>query len=187
MSGNKKRNAAYYYEPTEEEYAVYSAVLNDFYDQNDKPRLLVINDYTMPVSVGTPWERVDSFSSIDIANNSLVGINKRISISKIGKDTLEDFERKNVNSSPLYYRFLLTHKYLLRSANERETTSRQFRWEFRLRYPGSSFVALSRAGFNKKGNRAMVLSRGSMVGYLLTLKKIDGNWGISDRLMLWLI
>ncbi|MCP4148377.1 MAG: hypothetical protein GY757_11560 [bacterium] len=184
MSGNKKRDAAYYCEPTEEEYAVYSAVLNEFYGQNDKVQLIIINDHTVPVFVG---KGVESFARLDIKGNFLVGISKRIGISKIGKDTLEDFERKNYNSSPLYYRFLLTRKYLLRSARERKTISRRFGREIRLRYPHSSYVAFSRAGVNKKGNSALVYLKSSLDGCLLILKKIDGNWTISEHLLLWLI
>lgn len=160
---------------TAEEYAVYSALLNEITQSpNDgKPvKLLVVNDRTEgPGKMCLP-EVVAKW-------------NKEIQADEL-KPILSDLLIKNEQRYSLSGQFKLTRHLVL--INE-ETISEIFKkrgyegWsEFYRKYPNSSgYITFSRVGFNKERTKAFIYREtgcGSLCGYggYILLNKENGKW-----------
>ncbi|MCP4155727.1 MAG: hypothetical protein GY757_48830 [bacterium] len=189
---DKNGETCFSYEPDGEEYAVYSALINRYCDSSDGGSLLTIKDHTVAVFVKFRWDPYEFFEYIAKngsfrMSNSGGESTKEINIRDIGKDTLDDFGRKNIYSSPLYYQFRLNIKYLLIGEKERTFIRGKTYLAFRARYPNSRNVSVSRVGLNKKRDIALVYYSNSLAGYLMILKKINGRWVVKGYKQLWMV
>ncbi|MCP4157840.1 MAG: hypothetical protein GY757_59570 [bacterium] len=174
------------YEPEKEEYAVYSAAVNRCYGFPGRKNLLLIAKETAPAYINHSWSRHNLFLSITKEGSFLPGNNDRkISVSTIGQDTLEDFELKNQNQSPLHYQFNLRYNYLLIGKKEMNYISNSLIGDFQARPPKIYYLELSRVGFNKERNIAVVLICELGGSSLLVLNKINGKWIFTDGIGIW--
>lgn len=154
----------------EEEYAVYSALLNDGGPHTKTDRLLVIIDQP------SPWV---SFS--DEENDKFYADLKKSS-SVLMSETVDDLQAKNKEHYTLTRRFNTKSQYVLISEKEMKDFFKQGvgdGWgKFYKKYPGSGgFLTFSRVGFNADKTQALVYhaySCGGLCGggtYYLLIKK----------------
>lgn len=167
-----------------EEYAVYSALLNEIKQSpNDgkEVKLLVVNERTEgPKKMCLP-EEVAKWA-------------KEIQADEL-KPLLADLLIKNEKRYHLSEQFKLTRQLLL--INE-EAVSEIFKrrgyegWdEFYRKYPNSSgYITFSRIGFNKEKTKAIIYREagcGSLCGYggYILLNKENGEWKVANGYNCW--
>ena len=155
-----------------EEYAVYSALINQFHCDDGKVILI--------------QSRTERFydSSTDEAKfikDDLPPDTRRA--------TLDNYKSVGLQTKELARRFALNNTYLLISDEERRQSfaNMKSRQEFDQKYPNSTSITLfSRVGFNKNFDEALVYSWGYCGGdcggggYYL-LRKENGFWKLKDE------
>jgi hypothetical protein len=160
----------------EEEYAVYSALINSSTDDENVNRLLIIVDQPS-AWVGMIDEERDSFYE-DIIKSS----------PALMKETVSDLKAKNKEHHRFTRRLDIKRRYVLVSEKEIEdlfSNDVNGGWEeFYRKYPKTrGFATFSRVGFNAEKTQALVYqahSCGGLCGggsYML-LTKTNGVWTI---------
>jgi hypothetical protein len=175
----------------QEEYDVYSFLVNDRSDSENDP-ITIISDSTVPVHfIDMPLGY--SHSNIFRTRYYIPGFDGKIYIAEIGEDTLADFEQKNQHPSLLDYKFNIKEKYLLFSHEEYMDMDPlgPFWYKFDSRYPNSSgILSYSRVGFNCTRDKAIVYESwwaGSTAGSgrIILLIKVNGVWTLKNGVLLW--
>lgn len=158
-------------EPVEdEEFHIYSLVLTaqDYVDRHK--RLLVIRDQTSVLPA----------PSLDLSK------------MRLSQQTIDDYTRKNRNSTPLAPELKVPVKYRLVSSSEIEALFQNpaIGWDqFYSRFSGAKgLVALSRVGFDSTRSEALLhvsigcgLTCGN--GQLISLSKRKGRWHVRSRMI----
>lgn len=157
----------------DEEYAVYSALINGNTGDENINRLLVIKDKPS-AWVGSLEEEKNTFYE-DLLKSSSVLL----------KETVDDLRAKNKETHRFTRRFDIKRQYILVSEKEIDDIFKKGGgwWEeFYRRYPETrGFVTFSRVGFNVDKTQALVYqshSCGGLCGgggYVL-LVKVNGVW-----------
>jgi hypothetical protein len=160
---------------TAEEYAVYSALLNEIKvspQDGKEVKLLVINDQTEGPDKRCFPEEIARWDD-------------RIRANEL-KRLLENLMEKNRSSKSLHMKFGVNKKYvLLKSQNYSsifENIALDGWTDFYKKYPASSgYITFSRVGFNSDGTKAVIyreVSCGGLCGYggYILLSKDNGAW-----------
>ena len=157
----------------DEEYAVYSALINENTSDENINRVLVIKDQPT-VWVGSLDEEKNTFYDDLLKSSSL-----------LLEETVDDLRAKNKETHAFTRRFDIKRRYVLVSEKEIEDIFKEGGgwWEeFYRRYPESrGFATFSRVGFNADKTQALVYqahSCGGLCGgggYVL-LVKVNGVW-----------
>lgn len=160
------------------DYVIYSVLIEKMYI-NERIKLIVIKDHT----------------GLHPPVNDLNGELKRVEskLTTISPETLNDFQEKNKESSPLEKAFKLSLPYVLFSEQEDKEIFQDARsWqEFYKRYPDSQgLITLSKVGFNKGMNQALVYIGNQRyglggAGYYVLLSKKNDIWSIQDMFGAW--
>lgn len=168
-----------------EEYAIYDAVIGKMFaggklsfDPRRRVKMLVIKDRTVSSPLGAR------------AGNEGEIVKRRF--SSISQETIDDYAAKNAKSHQLTKSFNVKLPYTLitREQIEQMFKRRPGGWdEFYKQFPDSGgYIALSRAGLNSTGNRALVyIGHGCETlcgsGHYLLLVKKDKKWIVQKRFM----
>jgi hypothetical protein len=164
-----------------EEYAVYSTLLNALYDGGHTDRIL-IRDHTS----------VDNLEYKAIAN-PLEGL--RLQIPLVQTETLDSFRDANAQSHPLDDRLRLPGRIGWISEREVEDYFRAGGggWQAfnRDHQNAGGFITLSRVGFNRNMNQALVYLASACgetcgLGSLVFLVKEGGSWRIKGTAAAWI-
>jgi len=155
-----------------EEYAVYSAVLNDlFVKDKDSVKLLTISGQT------SFYENVGYLDETTYEQRIQ---HLKQNYPSVSEETLFDYEAKQTQTFKLYPNFNLPVEYLLVNAKELEKSEG---------YAAKQMIRLSKVGFNREKNQAFVyveffcpLCGGS--NHLL-LEKENGLWKIKEDFGGW--
>jgi hypothetical protein len=156
-----------------EEYAVYSALINEFCANND--RIVLIQ------------ARTSSCYLYDGKTDEAEFIRDNLP-SAVSRDTLDDYKAVDRQIEVLTDNFVLNNRYLLLSEEERKQwfQSMERIRSFHEKYPRStSITLLSRVGFNHKMDEALVYRWGYCGGecggggYYL-FKKENGVWRLKQ-------
>jgi hypothetical protein len=162
---------------TNEEYNVYSALINSKY-MSDRIELIVIQDNTTTsITVGGDFDR-----------RYVRGM------PELQRETIENFKKINHQSYLLKRQFNLELNYILISQDEMKNIFKKgYEWDdFYKKYPNSSgIIILSRVGFNSQKDQALVyisrwIHRRSAAGYIVFLVKENNVWKIKERVMIWI-
>lgn len=178
-----------------EEYDVYSSLIegrNSDVKKYYNDEIIVIESTTVPIYISDDpnWAGLESISR---EGSYLRGFNKKISIFEIGRDTLEDFERKNLYPSTLSYQFDLKIKYLLCSSEESLELKRKgdYWQQFYTWYPDSRCkISFSRVGFNSDRTKAVVYHAWGVgplaaAGRFFFLAKVNNEWTVKKYITIW--
>jgi hypothetical protein len=169
---------------TAEEYAVYSAVLNEIKQSpNDgkEVKLLLVNDRTRgPQTMCLP-EEVAKWEN-GIKSDDL-------------KPMLADLLTRNTTPHSLRKQFKSSRRYVLLNAEALSGLFREKGYEgwgdFYRKYPNSSgYITFSRVGFNENGTRAIIYREtgcGALCGYggYILLNKENGDWKVATGYSCW--
>jgi len=160
---------------TAEEYAVYSALLNEIKvspKDGKEVKLLVINDHTKGPDKTCSPEEIDRWYD-------------RMIVVEL-KPLLENLMEKNRSSKSLHMKFGVNKKYVLFNAQNYSSIFENIEldgWtDFYKKYPASSgYITFSRVGFNSDGTKAVIyreVSCGGLCGYgdYILLSKDNGTW-----------
>lgn len=169
-----------------DEYEVLSALINDLY-VNDKVKSIVITTPTC----------CDTFK-MDDPNDEALKKMYREQLSPLSAETLEDFVAQNKQPAALENQFKLKIKYKVVPYVDIEKhfsgIDLERQWEvFYKKYRASAgFVRLSRVGFNKAKDQALVMTgwmAGSLrgEGHYVLLTKQDGSWKVSKKVATWMV
>lgn len=169
----------------EEEYAVYSALIQSLYANSAK--LLVIDNYTsgcVPVGNNAEGERAWQQSL------------NRLQLPKLQPKTLADFKSKARQCRTIEAKLTLPTKYILLSKPERQQifslSDTKKAWaNFQQKYAGASgYINLSNIGFNEDRTQALIntyrkcgVQCGSEKIVLLT--KVNGQWSVVATHKVW--
>jgi len=172
---------------TVEEYAVYSAMLNEIKvspDDGKEVKLLVINDQTKGPDKSCSPEEIDRWHDRLIPE----GIDRwydRLFVDEL-KPILENLMEKNRSSKSLHMKFSVSRKYVPLNAQNYSSIFENLDidgWtDFYKKYPASSgYITFSRVGFNSDGTKAVIyreVSCGGLCGYggYILLSKDNGAW-----------
>jgi len=157
-----------------EEYAVYSALINQFHCDDGKVILI--------------QTRTDRFYSYDGSTDEPKFIKDHLPPAT-SRATLDNYRSVGLQIKELARRSALNNTYLLISDEERRQSfaNMKSRQEFHQKYPNSISITLfSRVGFNKNVDEALVYSWGYCGGdcggggYYL-LRKENGFWKLKDE------
>jgi hypothetical protein len=159
-------------ESANEEYNVYSALLNSRFTDN-RIKLIVIEEQT----------QASKTSVEDYAKN----------IPDLQQETIDDFYKANQQSHKLERQFNLPFNYTLISQAELKNIFDSGGWDnFYKKYPNSpGITSLSGVGFNAQKNQALV-SIGTQshylagAGYIVLLAKENGIWRVKQQVMTWI-
>jgi hypothetical protein len=170
---------------TAEEYAVYSALLNEIKispHDGKEVKLLIINDQT---------EGLDKSCFPD----DIARWDGRIRADEL-KPLLENLIEKNRGSKSLDRKFSVNKKYVLLNAQNYSSIFKNIDldgWaDFYKKYSASSgYITFSRVGFNSDGTKAVIyreVSCGWLCGYggYILLSKDNGAWKEIDSYGCWM-
>jgi hypothetical protein len=159
-----------------EEYAVYSGLINSFESQPGVDILLVANQTTSTVPQDQELDEKE-FIKYHLPDAT-------------AKETLDDYKLSDSQPLNIAHRFAINRKYILISNQEARSyfENNNTRLRLRQKYPNSSgrITMLSRVGFNKRMNEALVYAWAYCGGdcggggYYL-LRKEDGVWTVKDK------
>lgn len=161
-----------------EEYAVYSAVINDWFIKNKGSRKLLLISNQTSFYGNKFYQAVYGDNYIQrTTSEQRVKFLKEIYLP-VDEETLLNYDSKKIQSNKLHRNFNLTVGYIL--ANEDDYKKYDDYWG----------ITLSRVGFNKERNHAFVFVEsccGVLGGYKdhLLLEKVDGNWKIKVVINDW--
>ncbi len=162
-----------------EEYAIYSALINEMY-VNERTKFLVVVDQTATESLITKGlERKDI----------------REMLSPVASSAVEAFIERSARRETLKASFDLKAKYVLLSHDKREEYFKPGVMEgwktLEEKYPGASgFIRLAGVGFNPERDEALTYVEhgcGQLCGtgtYVL-LRKSTKGWKVEKTVMLW--
>ena len=174
-----------------EEYAVYSALLNEMFVR-DGAKFLVISDLAM---------FQDKFGEQDLSLDEKLQRKKKYYPS-VENDTFLDFDAKSTQFSKLKSNFNLSVNYVLINEDEltknvlaneaeKEKNKRDGKYFLYVKYPDASgLISISKVGFNKEKNQAFVeveLTYCGLCGsgdYVL-LQKEQGIWKVKEIFNRW--
>ncbi len=170
---------------TAEDYAVYAAVVNDLGKPEDpeeawKDKEILIVDAT------TAQNDVKGRKGWGFRSNSK---------ATPGKETVADFEANASSTCPLTESFGNPQSYSIITHAEVDKffSSKRDGWgKFYKKYPkAAGFWDFSRPGFDTAHHEALIYLGhycGSLcgTGHLLFLTKENGQWKVTNRLMLWI-
>jgi hypothetical protein len=159
-----------------EEYAVYSGLINTFPSEKGVDLLLVANQ-TISTVPQEPEVDEKGFIKHNLPNETV-------------KETLDDYKLNDHQPLKIVNRLTVNRKYILLSNREAKSyfeNSSAF-LSFQEKYPNSSgrIIMLSRVGFNKKMDEALVYAWAYCGGdcggggYYL-LRKADGVWKVKEK------
>jgi len=173
----------------EEEYAVYSAVIEKYYIQ-DSARVklaLIFDDYpSRPSKICAKGGRESCAQQL--ADNEPF----RLNLPGLVYETIKDFRSRCADGAPrLTEKFKLSRPYkivALTDLPEHKADDVNFFWnELRKKYEGSAgLISFSRPGFNREATQALIqvgLSWGPLAGRGLyaQLEKTDGAWKVKNE------
>ncbi len=174
-----------------EEYAVYSALLNEMFVK-DGAKFLVISDYAM---------FQDKFGEQELSLNEKLQRKEKYYPS-VAEDTFIDFDAKSTQSSKLKSNFNLSVKYvlinedeltknILANEEEKEKDKKEGKYFLYDKYPDAGgLISFSKVGFNKEKNQAFVEVELTFCGlcgsgdYVL-LQKEQGIWKVKEIFNRW--
>ena len=165
-----------------DEYDVYSALINDIYVK-EKVKLIVITNPTC----------CDS-STMDLHSDSWRILLEEL--KPLSRDTLEVYASRNMQQVELERKFQLRAKYQVvpYSTVKKILTNIDFdeAWRrFYSRYPASGgYIRLSRVGFNKTSDQALVSTAWMCntlcgEGNFVVLVKQGGLWKVQQKVVTW--
>jgi hypothetical protein len=161
---------------SDEDYAVYSAVLND---ENYRDETVVISSFTSNETIN------DSFDDTDFLE---------VEFSDSTKDTVSDFKTKNKAKQKLGNFFTFGGKVFFLTQNEEKWMFvNPDGWnKFSQKYPGAKkLIKFSAVGFNRTRTQAIVYISVNCVvscsySNFIFLKKKDGKWILYQDVNLWI-
>jgi len=174
-----------------EEYAVYSALLNEMFVR-DRAKFLVISDRAM---------FKDNFGEQKLSLDEKLQRKKKYYPS-VANDTFLDFDTKSTQSSKLKSNFNLSVEYVLINEDEltknvlaneaeKEKDKRDGKYFLYEKYPDANgLISISKVGFNKEKNQAFVEVELTFCGlcgsgdYVL-LEKEQGIWKVKEIFNRW--
>jgi len=170
--------------PTDDEYEVLSALINEFYLTGEYKSIVITNPTCCEMEDvdfrGGGWKvYVDQLSPISF-------------------ETLEDYAARNKQPLSFERRFKLKTKYQIVPNADVEKLfpagMPEEGWKvFYSKYPGSNgYLKLSRVGFNKAKDQAFVSTgwiRGPRYGegHYVVLGKQNGSWKVLNRMGTWIV
>jgi uncharacterized protein YrzB (UPF0473 family) len=157
---------------TDDEYAVYSAILNDI--QRENKIIAVTDQTTQGFGGGSEFFTYDNKVSVEY------------------KEAFSNFDEKNKKKQKLTNNFNSTVKTVMISIKDEENLLRgNQRAKAYQKYANAyTFIQFSRVGFNKEHNKA-ILYYGTTCGPLcgggnnVFLEKVNGKWIIKHTVGLW--
>ena len=170
-------------DPTTDEYAVYSALIQTMYVKKGI-RTIVIAERTQFSKVN--WERREDYLKSILEE-----------LRPVSQETIEDFEKMNQQEVELASRLNLTVNYELldprRQPSGVKTPDESVKYwaQFFERYPDSpGIISLSRVGFSSGKDQAVVYVSnlcGDLCGkgYYVLLINSDKGWKVQKEMMLW--
>jgi hypothetical protein len=149
------------------------------FDTQSRIRMLVIEDKTT--------------GDASMAGENEAERLKRMFSSRISQEIIDDYVAKNAKSHQLTKSFDINLKYTLVPKEKIEQIFTGLESdEFHKQFPDSGgYIALSRAGLNKRGDQALVYMQhicGGLCGtghYILLVKK-DQGWRVEDTFRAWI-
>jgi len=169
---------------TAEEYAVYSALLNEIKvspHDGKEVKLLVINDQTEGPDKSCSPEEIDRWHD-RLIPKEIDRWYDRMIVDEL-KPLLENLMEKNRSSKSLHMKFSVNKKYILLNAQSAFEKIDLDGWtDFYKKYSASSgYITFSRVGFNSDGTKAVIyreVSCGWLCGYggYILLSKDNGAW-----------
>jgi len=169
-----------------EEYAVYSAVLEQIYPSS--PKMFVI------YSESSDREDLGE-NSVDYFEKNSASSQWGMSTVKLDKDMVKDYNDKNQKKYPMDKdSFSVDQEIVLLTEGESDAIFwGGGRWgEFNSKFPGSSgTIELSRVGFNNDKTEAILYfgnqqDRLMGQGFYLLLARNGDSWRIIDRCSIWI-
>ena len=171
-----------------DEYAVYSAVLNDRFSGEEVKRYVI------------------ALETNSDAKNAFIGYRHGLAPSgakrpEVDPETSKDFESKTRDASELANKFTLPVPYLLVSEatlrkifdNQKDGKPNEDAWhQFYKEYPGApGAISFTRVAFNTKRNQALlyVAHQSDFLGgsgRFLVLSKVGNSWKIKEEVIMWL-
>ncbi len=157
----------------QEEQAVYAAYFKD-----KAGPLVILQDTATDISPDSQQQTLEYIRS-DLEN--------------LSGETLEDYLYRNRQPSQLSADMQIGVDYVLLSEDELSAIFHQpDGWEiFNQKYPRSGYTVLSRVGFNRSLDQALIYA-GHMggplsgAGYYYLMEKINGQWELKDQVMVWI-
>lgn len=159
-----------------DEYAVYSALIRDLYVRDGRRQVVIAN----PTCCGA--EATAKYGTHFLYQQW----------APISQEAFEDFRRRNAARVSLKRSFTLPTAYVFFSFDEiRKFASHpqdSFK-DFYAKYPGSGgFITLSRVGFNRKRDEALVYSNmvcgvSCQEGKFIVLAKTNAVWKVRSSVM----
>jgi hypothetical protein len=171
-------------ELTPEDYAVYAALVNGLGGPEDpeeswKGKQVLVADVT-----AASRDTKSHWGGWGFRSNSKAAPSH---------DTIADFERKARSSCALKPEYGDAMHYKLISKEELDKAFKEGGWsDFYKKYPDAGGVwTFSRPGYNSARNEAVLSvshACGELcgTGHLYFLTKLDGQWKVQNRLMLWI-
>jgi hypothetical protein len=161
-----------------EEYAVYSAVINERYVKGDSAKLLVILNQTS--FYGNQRERAiygDDYVKRTTSEQRIRQMKE--SYPSVSEEILSDYDAKRMKSNKVGHNFNLLVEYKLINGDELENNKRLDRT-----------IRLSKVGFNSEKTQAFVYVEFICFalcgeGNQLLLEKADGVWKIKQNFGGW--
>ena len=189
--GKKKPTPVTSSKPTapldDEEYAVYSALLQSLYASGAK--VLVIDNFVsgcVPVGNNAEGERA--------WQQSLNGLPNKL--PRLSAKTVTDFKSKSRTCHTIEAKLRLPTKYILISQTERRAIFSKpdvnKSWQsFQQKYPGAAgYINVSNIGFNEDRTQALVNTFrkcGDKCGgeKMVLLTKVNGKWSVAATHKIW--
>ncbi|MBO0860756.1 MAG: hypothetical protein J2P21_20185 [Chloracidobacterium sp.] len=170
-----------------EEYAVYSAVIRNMFagdrvtfDTQAKVKMLVIEDRTVS----------ESFNAA--AGENETERLKQIFSPTIPQEIIDDFVAKNAKSCQLTNSLDIKLKYTIIPKEKIKPITGLPSDEFYKQFPDSGgYIALSRVGLNANGDQALAYMQhvcGGLCGsgHYLLLAKNNGGWVVQESFRAWI-
>ena len=170
------------------EYAVYSAVINEMY-VNDRVKLIVMdNQTTKCLPLPGDGKVADMIRSMEES-----AVKK---MPELSRDTVDDFQAKKKECHPLSAKFNIPVKYVLVSKEDLDPLFPKGKpdrmWSlFYKKYPDSAgIINFSNVGFNRTMTQAFIYTSNGCgglcgAGYYVLLTKKDEVWSIKTKLQVW--
>jgi hypothetical protein len=164
--------------PLDDEYAVYAALIQDRYLEEDVDLIVIRSETTFfPLGPDVTYEQVSQ------------------DVPGLEETTYDDFLAANQEPAPLDGSLDLGFDYVLLSLQDLEDFLAGGPWSFDAfyeRYPNSQgLMELSGVGFNADHTQALVYVGNQYAllggaGYYLLLDKQDGAWQVDSELPIWI-
>ena len=169
---------------TEEEYAVYSALVVD-------ARSYLLGTALQPLVIRNR-------TGLDVHSGEMESVLARVqsSLPGVTPALLRDFQRRNARPHALESKLQVSFLYFLISEQEEADITRvqggpDCRRPFEERYPNAQgIITLSRAGFNAQPDLALVYIGSALckdgAGYFVLMGKENGSWRVLEKVLTWI-